>query len=600
MRCSVGHTWKVGLTTCHHSTGLQAAFQKRQLLLKQRSRRRRHRATVAMSGTDGNGGAVPPSKRVVICGAGIIGAATAYYLSQMGVAATVVEREAVACAASGKAGGFLALNWSDGSPVGPLSRKSYALHAQLAEALGADTIGYRPVDTLQVVGSAVAGSGPKQRLQHDLPTWLDGHVLGSSKLGDKSNTAQVHPAKLTTALLHAAQSAGARLIHGTVEGVQLNAAGNGVEGVVVGDDVIPADDVIIAMGPWSQSARAWLPLPSISGQKYHSVVLRPHTPVTAHMIFTGFKLANGRSVEPEIYPRPDGTVYVCGEPEAVAVPASPADVNVVPELSANIQAVVGSLSSALRDAPVEAQQACYLPLSSDGLPVIGRVPGIAGAYVATGHSCWGILNGPATGLGLAELIVQAKSKSVDLRAFDPARLRRECSQVVQFYVTPEYVPAPIALVGTDDMSVGPADEGFSWLTPPVFAVAVTIVVLGVWLWSQRKLSVKPVARNRVADPESQMVYAVRRSAAIDRLQAQYATAAEAYQATQAAKQAEQQKKAIQGRPVCEARWMTLALLAMRIVMPQQQQQQQQQQQPACVASSMCIGTSCSFWLGVTS
>lgn len=79
-----------------------------------------------------------------------------------------------------------------------------------------------------------------------------------------------------------------------------------------------------------------------------------------------------RSVEPEIYPRPDGTVYVCGEPEAVAVPASPADVNVVPELSANIQAVVGSLSSALRDAPVEAQQACYLPLSSDGLPVIGR------------------------------------------------------------------------------------------------------------------------------------------------------------------------------------------------------------------------------------
>lgn len=98
----------------------------------------------------------------------------------------------IVCAdVAGKAGGFLALNWSDGSPVGPLSRKSYALHAQLAEALGADTIGYRPVDTLQVVGSAVAGSGPKQRLQHDLPTWLDGHVLGSSKLGDKSNTAQV-------------------------------------------------------------------------------------------------------------------------------------------------------------------------------------------------------------------------------------------------------------------------------------------------------------------------------------------------------------------------------------------------------------------------
>jgi ribulose 1,5-bisphosphate synthetase/thiazole synthase len=39
--------------------------------------------------------------RVVICGAGIMGAATAYYLAQLGVAATLVEREAVACAASG-------------------------------------------------------------------------------------------------------------------------------------------------------------------------------------------------------------------------------------------------------------------------------------------------------------------------------------------------------------------------------------------------------------------------------------------------------------------------------------------------------------------
>lgn len=60
--------------------------------------------------------------RVVICGGGIIGAATAYYLSQQGVGATVVEREALAAAASGKAGGFLALDWNDSSPVGPLAR----------------------------------------------------------------------------------------------------------------------------------------------------------------------------------------------------------------------------------------------------------------------------------------------------------------------------------------------------------------------------------------------------------------------------------------------------------------------------------------------
>jgi hypothetical protein len=36
-----------------------------------------------------------------------------------------------------------------------------------------------------------------------------------------------------------------------------------------------------------------------------------------------------RSVEPELYPRPDGTVYVCGEPAALPVPeGGPADVTV--------------------------------------------------------------------------------------------------------------------------------------------------------------------------------------------------------------------------------------------------------------------------------
>lgn len=59
----------------------------------------------------------------MICGGGIIGAATAFYLAeQHGVAATVVERQALAAAASGKAGGFLALDWNDSSPVGPLAR----------------------------------------------------------------------------------------------------------------------------------------------------------------------------------------------------------------------------------------------------------------------------------------------------------------------------------------------------------------------------------------------------------------------------------------------------------------------------------------------
>lgn len=44
------------------------------------------------------------------------------------------------------------------------------------------------------------------------------------------------------------------------------------------------------------------------------------------------------------------------------------------------------------------------------------------ASVCTGHSCWGILNGPATGKALAELICHGESHCVDLAPYDPARL----------------------------------------------------------------------------------------------------------------------------------------------------------------------------------
>ena len=55
------------------------------------------------------------SMRVLIGGGGVIGAAIAYFLSRRGAETTVIERTGLACAASGKSGGFLALDWCDGT-----------------------------------------------------------------------------------------------------------------------------------------------------------------------------------------------------------------------------------------------------------------------------------------------------------------------------------------------------------------------------------------------------------------------------------------------------------------------------------------------------
>ncbi len=56
-------------------------------------------------------------------------------------------------------------------------------------------------------------------------------------------------------------------------------------------DCIDADVVVIAMGPWSGSARAYLPkLPPVTGSNAQSVVLQPPREFSAHAIFTHVSL----------------------------------------------------------------------------------------------------------------------------------------------------------------------------------------------------------------------------------------------------------------------------------------------------------------------
>jgi hypothetical protein len=57
--------------------------------------------------------------------------------------------------------------------------------------------------------------------------------------------------------------------------------------------------------------------PSITRSKWSpDISPNPKTPCAALHFMSG----GCRSIEPELYPRPDGTVYVCGEPAEVPVP----------------------------------------------------------------------------------------------------------------------------------------------------------------------------------------------------------------------------------------------------------------------------------------
>ena len=96
----------------------------------------------------------------------------------------VVERTGVACAASGKSGGFLAPDWCDGSPLEALARRSYALREALVDEFAGDW-SYRRMTTYSgVSGQRQDGAGP-------LP-WLSSAAALHGRLGSPDRTASQH------------------------------------------------------------------------------------------------------------------------------------------------------------------------------------------------------------------------------------------------------------------------------------------------------------------------------------------------------------------------------------------------------------------------
>ncbi len=213
-------------------------------------------------------------------------------------------------------------------------------------------------------------------------------------------------------MINLAMSTGrVQLIKGRVEGMD----GRSVR--LAGSPSIPADAIVLAMGPWTLPALSnWLhfPLSTILEHKIHSVVVGTTSVWEPVVIFTDIEAS---SQEVEIVPRPDCTVYACGAQVEEPLPANASLVepndNAIDDLVARVALVVGGNNS------LDQRQACYLPQTQNGLPIIGHIRN--GIYVATGHGCWGILNSTGTAAALSELILDGSCTSIDLSLFSPER-----------------------------------------------------------------------------------------------------------------------------------------------------------------------------------
>lgn len=440
----------------------------------------------------------PEKKNIVIVGGGIIGSSTAYFLTRHPLynpqhhKITLLEATSIASAASGKAGGLLAL-WAYPKALVPLS---FNLHKQLAaEHGGTERWGYRGVgvgaieltgrkvgkDSIRAAAdpgepgakreigtthsgdTAPVGDGTGQNSNNNgkgqdvslekelgittkhlhktgLPSDLDwvarSSVQSYQSMGSDQDTAQVHPYQFTTSMAALASEYGATIILGKAEEVLVeNGVARGIRYTEKSTNeqktLNDVTDVIVTAGPWSK--RIWPGAP-IGNLRAHSVCIRPSRPVSPYCLFTEIELpknfkegvkSRAMTVSPEIYARPNNELYACGEGDHnVPLPETSAEVQVDDARCQDIVDYCASFSDEMRDGEVLIRQACYLPqVEYGGGPLVGPTR-TKGVWLAAGHTCWGIQNGPGTGKLMSEYVFEGKAKSADIVSLDPRRATR--------------------------------------------------------------------------------------------------------------------------------------------------------------------------------
>lgn len=391
----------------------------------------------------------PPSN-IVVVGGGIQGTSVAYHLAQQvpsSTKITILEAKATASAASGKGGGFMARSWGDGTPTQRLHELGFDMYEEMAKELGCESYRKLPVLSVSPGYQGIKEARKNRQIDAIFPGWLDGKVGRISALGYGDDTAQITPKEFVDKML---ENAGDKIevVLGTCTGVETDQGSERgtrkvtavkyqprVEGsgeTYVEEQVIPADCIVVSAGPWSCAAEDWfqgaVKLP-MEGIKSTSIVWKQPqgVDVDATALFCGENNQFGTHLE--VYPRPDGSIYICGIGGSDYITTEELKQGAFREIcdanEARVDAARASfqeMSSLYKEeGELDRVQACMRPCAPDAKPYMGSVPGFEGAYCNCAHNCWGIAWAPACGKAIAELVLEGECKSVNLTPFDPAR-----------------------------------------------------------------------------------------------------------------------------------------------------------------------------------
>ncbi|MFJ9779422.1 NAD(P)/FAD-dependent oxidoreductase [Amycolatopsis sp. NPDC101161] len=356
--------------------------------------------------------------RVVVIGAGVVGAACARELSLAGFGIVVVDRGRPAGGTTSHGEGNLLV--SDKGPgaelrLAQLSARLWPeIAAELGEGCEFDPKGGIVVATTEAGAKALKAFAASQAsagvLVEELSTVdlfaaepsLTRAVTAAVRYPED---AQVQPAGATLALLGSALAHGARLRTGTeVTGAVVR--GDRITGVRVPGEVLEADVVVNAAGPWAGEVSARLGAPiAVRPRRGEVLVTTPMPGVVRHKVYDADYVGAVGSGDGELQTSAvvestrGGTVLIGSSRRRVGF-----DDTIVPSVLSAIAVKALRLFPSLADAAVMRAYGGFRPYVDDHLPVLGEDPRLGNLWHATGHEGAGIGLSVGTARLLRELL----------------------------------------------------------------------------------------------------------------------------------------------------------------------------------------------------
>ncbi|MCB5165513.1 FAD-binding oxidoreductase [Streptomyces bambusae] len=372
------------------------------------------------------------SPDVVIIGAGVVGAACAYYAARAGLSVTVVDRGPVAGGTTGAGEGNLLVSDKEAGPELDLALLSTRLWRELATELPPETE-YEPKGGLVVApdettlkalrtfaeGQRAAGVDAREIAPDDLPA-LEPHLAAGFAGGfHYPQDAQVQPAQAAARLLHASGAA-------TRLGEEVTALLTGPDGTVRGVRTtrgeIAARAVVNAAGTWGGriAELAGVRLPVLPRRGF-VLVTEPLPRLVRHKVYAADYIADVASDSAALQSSavvegtPGGPVLIGATRERVGF-----DRSLSTEALRRLAGQAAALFPVLGEVRALRTYHGFRPYLPDHLPAVGPDPRAPGLFHACGHEGAGIGLAPATGLLLADVLTGARP-ALDLAPFRPER-----------------------------------------------------------------------------------------------------------------------------------------------------------------------------------